>query len=141
MKYSILANATLAIAVILVSGSAMANADLAQGGLDHLTFTPEAFEAVNGILALRRSTEVVLGWVHSHPARSWCGRCSPEKRMVCPLQRPGFFSEDDVHVHETVFPRSYSVALVVTVLEEETQTTLFGYQDGVIKQRAFIVLP
>lgn len=104
-----------------------------------LAFTADTWTAVRDALDLRRSGEIWLGWHHSHPVREWCKKCPPESRKVCPL-RENFFSEDDVHLHRTVFPRAYSIALVVSLVDDETKFSMFGWREGAVKPRAFHVL-
>lgn len=86
----------------------------------------------------RGADEQILGWWHSHPARSWCRECPPEKRAACSLQQC-FFSAADREVHQAGFPRAYSVALVVTDAETGLHHDLYGWRDGEIADRAFLV--
>jgi len=51
-----------------------------------------------------------------------------------------FFSEDDVCLHETVFPAAYHTALVVTNTDEGLQHALFGWRHGMVGQRGFHIL-
>jgi proteasome lid subunit RPN8/RPN11 len=101
-----------------------------------LTFTPETWTDVQAALTLRGQEEIMLGWWHSHPVREWCRECPPEKRADCTLAR-GFLSEDDRLLHRTVFPRAYSVALVVNDLESGPTFSLFGWSRGLIAHREF----
>ncbi|MGQ0701889.1 MAG: hypothetical protein ACT4PM_02000 [Gemmatimonadales bacterium] len=101
-----------------------------------LTFTPATWTDVQAALTLRGREEIMLGWWHSHPVREWCKECPPEKRKVCVLGR-GFLSEDDRLLHRTVFPRAFSVALVVNDVEGGPTWSLFGWNRGVIEARDF----
>ena len=104
-----------------------------------LTFTPATWTDVQSALTLRNRDEAMLGWWHSHPVREWCKDCAPEKQAQCVLAR-GFLSEDDRRLHRTVFPRAYSVALVVNDLESGPTWSLFGWSRGVIASRDFITV-
>jgi len=105
-----------------------------------VTFTPETWTAVTGLINLRRSDEQMIGWFHSHPARHWCNaKCPPEARERCPLQRT-FFSADDCDVQRTVFSRANSVALLVTNTDAGLQHAAFAWRNGVIEQRGFHII-
>lgn len=112
----------------------------AQQELTSLTFTPETWSAVDAAVRLRGSEEIRLGWWHTHPAREWCKNCPEESRRVC--KRSGeFFSSDDVALHRTVFPRAYSVGLVVSDSYALGLTyPMFGWSHGLVEQRGFHVL-
>jgi len=101
-----------------------------------LTFTPETWSDVQAALTLRGQGEIMVGWWHSHPVWAWCKDCEPEKRAHCALAE-GFLSEDDRLLHRTVFPRAYSVALVVNDRESGTTFSLFGWNRGLIAGREF----
>ncbi|HTZ19305.1 MAG TPA: hypothetical protein VMC06_00355 [Opitutaceae bacterium] len=112
----------------------------ARGELSKLTFTADTWAAVQAAVTLRRSDEIMLGWWHSHPARFWCEKeCPPERRRACVLMR-SFFSEDDVCLHEAVFPAAYHTALVVTNTDDGLQHALFGWRRGAVGQRGFHIL-
>ena len=103
-----------------------------------LTFTADTFAAVNQSIAIRDRGEIMLGSAHSHPFL--CNPdCPPESRRVCPLMKD-FFSEEDIAMHTTVFPKAYTVALVVTVSDEGLRHALFAWNKGVIQQRGFYIL-
>lgn len=114
-------------------------ARLAEGEAQKLTFTPETWVAVQAALELRRSDEIWLGWWHSHPSRAnWCRDCPPARREQCPLMG-SFFSVDDEHLHRAVFGRAFMVALVVTDAESGLTHDLYGYREGVIASRGYLV--
>lgn len=111
----------------------------AEGASSKLTFTAECWADVRAAVALRRSDEVMLGWWHSHPAKAWCNpKCTPEQRRNCPLNHQ-FFSEEDIHLHQTVFPRAYQCALVVTHTESGMKHAMFGWRAGSVARRGFTV--
>jgi proteasome lid subunit RPN8/RPN11 len=111
-----------------------------------LTFTPETWTAADAALALRARGEIYAGWWHTHPAKHWCDDCPPEKRQRCKVSGlpPGdFFSAHDVALHRAVFPRAYSVALVISDgCEDAGRPTwrLFGWRYGMLMARGFHVL-
>lgn len=108
--------------------------------LTSLEFTPETWADVDAALALRGGTEMKLGWWHSHPARQWCKDCPVENRRVCKLSGE-FFSTQDTALHRTVFPRAYSIGLVVSDSYASGLTyPLFGWKNGTINQRGFHIL-
>ena len=102
-----------------------------------LSFTPATWTEVAAALELRTRGESMLGWWHSHPVREWCKDCPEEKRRQCSLAR-GFLSEDDRLLHRTVFPRAYSLALLVNDVEWDGPTfSLFGWSGGLVEAREF----
>jgi hypothetical protein len=105
-----------------------------------LTFTPSTWTDVQAALDLRRQDEIMVGWWHSHPVREWCKDCPSGKRADCALAR-GFFSEDDRLLHRTVFPRAYSIALVVNDLELGSTFSLFGWSGGLLVARPLALRP
>ena len=110
-------------------------ADLAQ-----LIFTPNTWAAARAALALRHQNEVMLGWWHSHPAKYFCmAECTPEKRRACPLTQ-NFFSGEDRQLHHTMFPKAYTVALVITLTDDGLKQAVFGWRTGMIRQRGFHIL-
>ncbi len=105
-----------------------------------LTFTADTWAAVDAALKLRGSSELMVGWFHSHPAKYWCStKCSLEERHKCPLSR-SFFSSEDCSLHRTVFPMGYCVALLVTNTEEGLRYAMFGWRDAILVQRGFHIL-
>lgn len=100
-----------------------------------LTFTAETWSELGAALAERRRSEIALGWYHSHPVHAWCAKCAPERRDVCGL-RNGFLSAEDRLLHRAVFPRAYSLALLVNQLTpHESTLSLFGWQRGLLTAR------
>ena len=120
-----------------VEVTAQIHARDAKGTSDRLTFTPEAWTSVASALELRARDEIMVGWWHSHPIHEWCKDCSHESRRTCPMARD-FFSAHDRALHRTVFPRAYSVALVVNDTGDGRLTlSAFGWRDGQIQVRGF----
>ncbi len=106
-----------------------------------LTFNDETWTDLGAAIGLRRAGEAMLGWWHSHPgSKYWCNpQCSPEARANCPFSK-NFFSHADAALHRMVFPRAFSVALVVTNTDAGLKYAMFGWRNGVIAQRGFSVL-
>jgi len=103
-----------------------------------LTFTHETWSAVQNALELRRSNEIQLGWFHYHPR--FCSKCPEEAQKRCAYARP-FFSGEDVHMHRTVFPRAFHIALLLSDLGgPELDASLFGWSQGVVTNRGFHIL-
>ncbi|MDQ2976158.1 MAG: Mov34/MPN/PAD-1 family protein [Acidobacteriota bacterium] len=107
--------------------------------LTKLTFTRETWTDVRAAQELRRRNEIMLGWWHSHPAREWCKDCSVESQRVCKMARD-FFSAHDHALHRAIFPKAYSIALVVNdVSFAEPSFSLFGWKDGALVPRGFFI--
>lgn len=112
----------------------------ADGSSTTLTFTPETWTDVRAALDLRGRDELMLGWWHSHPVKAWCEACPPERQRACPF-RQGFFSTDDRLLHRTMFPRAYSVALLLSDIADLGVTyRAFGWREGCVQPRGFFVL-
>ncbi len=114
-----------------------------QAGATHLTFTADTWTDVQTAITLRRRNEIMVGWWHSHPVKTWC-QCPRERQQHCPLAAE-FFSDDDDTFHRTVFPRAYSVGLVLSDVPSATETwttawALYGWRCGLVQARGFFVL-
>ena len=125
--------------VVYVRVTAQVPARHAEQSLTKLTFTPQVWAHVEAAIGLRKRNEIYLGWWHSHPARQWCKDCPIENRKRCKLSGE-FFSGDDAALHRCVFPRAYSVALVISDSYATGLTwPLFGWNRGVIMQRGYLI--
>lgn len=103
-----------------------------------LTFKPETWQALRSAMALRDAGEVLCGWQHAHP--EFCAACPPEARRACAYARP-FFSDEDVHMHRTIFANAFQVALLSSDLGEEAlDQSLFGWNRGVVAPRSFYIV-
>ncbi len=103
-----------------------------------LTFTPETWAAAGNAVELRKSDEIQVGWFHFHPR--FCSKCPAEAQQVCAWGRP-FFSGEDVHMHRTIFPRAFHIALLLSDLgDAELDASLFGWNRGVVTNRGFQIL-
>lgn len=108
-----------------------------------LTFTADTFAAAKAAIALRRRDEIWLGWWHAHPVFHWTQSSSDKPTASTSLA--GFFSAEDCALHRTIFPRAYSVALVVSDRQCEDGTwelsnAMFGWRNGAIEHRGFHIL-
>jgi len=53
-----------------------------------------------------------------------------------------FFSSQDEALHRTVFPKAFSLALVVSeIAEDDRRIALFGWRRGRVEQRGFHIKP
>lgn len=126
---------------LFVVVSAQIPATRTNAGSTSLTFTSETWADVRAALDLRRSGEIMLGWWHSHPVRSWCASCPDDKRRSCSALSCFFSSQDEV-LHRTVFPKAFSLALVVSeIAEDDRRIALFGWRRGRVEQRGFHIKP
>jgi hypothetical protein len=106
-----------------------------------LTFTADTWTEVRSVLELRRRRELMLGWWHSHPVREWCKQCPEERQRVCALA-DGFLSDHDRLLHRAVFPRAFTLALVVSdVAFGSPRVAAFGWRSGMLERRGFHRLP
>jgi hypothetical protein len=102
-----------------------------------LTFTHDTWTAAQAAIDLRGRNELLLGWWHCHPVHAWCKNCPPEKRGVCPLAH-GFLSIDDCRLHRTVFPRAYTLALLIShISESNLPHSLYGWRGGRLECRGY----
>jgi hypothetical protein len=121
---------------LFLNVSALIEAPASKATEVSLHLGPEAFAAVERILALRKLDENIVGWWHKHPF--FCARCPAERRRVCAFRAP-FFSEADRDVHRTLFPQAHSQALLITDLgEDRPSINLFAWRQGRIEARNFI---
>lgn len=99
------------------------------------TFTPETWAAASDAIALRRRNEKMVGWWHFH---GWfCRKCSKQAQESCVYSRP-FFSEEDVHLHRTVFGRATNVALLVSDFGPRGQeVAVYGWRDAEVVRRGY----
>jgi len=110
-----------------------------EAGTGSFTFTPETWAAVDTALALRGGTETNVGSFHSHP--NFCARCPEEQQRVCAFGNP-FFSDDDKHLHRTIFPRGHQIALLISHLPGRGHVpALFGWRDAMVASRGYYELP
>jgi hypothetical protein len=107
-----------------------------EADLTTLRFTAETWTQVQSTLDLRGREEIMLGWWHSHPKQAWCKQCPDDKQADCQLLCD-FFSAHDRRLHRAVFPRAYSIALVVNDMADGHTYSLFGWRKGQIELRGF----
>lgn len=111
------------------------------GELTRLSFTPDTWTAVRAAIELRNQGEMLLGWWHSHPVKHWkCKDCPVEKQRTCSLAQ-GFLSEHDRLVHQAVFSRAWSLAMVLNdVAFAAPSFSLFGWNRGMIEPRGYYIM-
>jgi hypothetical protein len=128
-------------AEICVAITALIPARHTVGHSTKLTFTSETWTDVRRAVELRGRGEIVLGWFHSHPQHAWCREkgCPLEQQRQCP-SAVGFFSVDDGALHRTMFPRAFTVALVMTHSARGILARLFGWRAGLLEARGYQVL-
>jgi hypothetical protein len=112
-----------------------------RSGVTKLTFTAETWTAVQAAINLRRRSEVMLGWWHSHTyMKETCKNCEKAKDKTCSATAL-FMSDVDCAFHRTVFPRAYSVAVVVSDNPCTGMSwALFGWRGGMIVARGCHIL-
>jgi proteasome lid subunit RPN8/RPN11 len=126
---------------VFVEITALIQARHTVGAATKLTFTSDTWTDVRGAVALRHRDEQVLGWYHSHPQDTWCRErgCPPDQQQRC-TAADGFFSDDDLALHRTMFPRAFTVALVMTRSIKGVMPRLFGWRAGAFVPRGYRVL-
>ncbi len=110
----------------------------AKSQLTRLTFSPQTWTELEEGVKARGKNEVWLGWWHSHSffknAIETGGAAGAEEEYESRGSRVAraFLSEEDVLLHRSVFPRAYSVALLLTDSPRwGLSWTLFGWRgDG-----------
>jgi len=122
---------------LLVEVTAHVPARLAEEELASLTFTPNTWSDVDTVIDARGRNEIYLGWYHHHPATEW-GRSLGESEQAGGSHAAGaFLSAEDVALHRTVFPRAWSVALLLC---DNRHFVLFGWRHGMVTPRKFHVV-
>lgn len=107
-----------------------------------LAFTPQTWAAASDALRLRNRDEILLGYFHSHPVKTWCkGKsCSLEAQKSCRFARD-FFSADDEDVMRAAFPSPWCVAIVANdVAFADVTFSMFSNREGQMRPRGFYVL-
>jgi proteasome lid subunit RPN8/RPN11 len=105
-----------------------------------LTFTAETWAAVRAAIALRKRSELMIGWWHYHPDFCRLKNCPVERRRTCTLSS-AFFSAEDVHLHRTCFPRAYQVAVLISDSTAEGLTqAMYGWRQGMVAERGMYVV-
>lgn len=122
---------------VFVEVTAQVPAEHARADSRSLEFTPRTWTAIRSVMDRRGRAELMVGWWHSHPVRHWCRNCPPGRQRRCHLAKD-FLSDHDRHLHRTVFPRAYSVALVMNdVSFSDVTHSLFGWKEGRLETRGY----
>jgi hypothetical protein len=107
-------------------------------GAARLTFTADSWAAAQAAIDLRGRDELMCGWWHFHP--NFCRKCPEETRRKCVLSGP-FFSSEDIHMHKTIFPRAFQIALLVSDQgRKPLEVSFFGWRHGMVVSRGCDVL-
>ena len=111
-----------------------------QSELTRLTFTADTWTTAQAAINLRRADELMVGWWHSHSyMKETCKDCEKRREQSCKAGA-AFMSGEDCLLHRTVFPRAYSVALVISDSPcSGVSWGLFGWKRGVVAARGFHV--
>jgi proteasome lid subunit RPN8/RPN11 len=131
---------------LFLEATALIPAEHTRQDAARLTFTAETWAACDAAVTLRGRGEEYVGWFHSHPGHQWCSQCPDERRTQCKTAGKSagdFFSIHDEALHRTVFPRAYSIALVLsTNCEAPAKPTcrLYGWRHGMVARRGFHIL-
>lgn len=117
----------------------------AAGELTKLTFTPETWAAVHAAVEARGSDEILVGWHHSHPVDHWASAKEAGEEegvgMGPAALRGDHFSEQDRHLHRTIFPSAFCVGLVAYLIGGTARNfSLFGWRMGLLEHRGFQIL-
>jgi hypothetical protein len=114
----------------------------AKSQLTRLSFGPQTWTDLDGAVNGRGKNEVWLGWWHSHSFfKKAIGAEGEEETAGESRVARAFLSEEDVLLHRSVFPRAYSVALLLTDSPRwGLSWTLFGWRGGMVAQRGFHVV-
>jgi hypothetical protein len=133
-----------ASAEIFIEITAQIPAD-ARSELTRLSFTPDTWSHVHSAVQARGGGEIWLGWWHSHSFfkhrdEKRPGEVQTEDQAAKQSAIP-FLSSEDRLLHRTVFPRAYSVALLITDSPTNGMSWgLFGWQSTDIARRSFHVI-
>ena len=105
-----------------------------------LTFTPETWSAFQDEIENRGHSEIYLGWWHSHSyLKEVCGKCE-QKDKNC-QNHAAFLSQEDRHLHRTVFSAAYNLALVLSDAPcSGLICALYGWREGSLNLRGFNVM-
>jgi hypothetical protein len=128
------------LAAIFARVSAQLPARHVEATAGSLTFTSETWTDVRAALDLRKQEELMLGWWHSHVVgKALCKDCPVERQKNCRLAKD-FYSPHDHVLHRAIFPKAFSLGLVVNdVAFSDPTFSLFGWKQGVLEPRGFYV--
>ena len=125
---------------IFLEVTAQIAASHTQSSSTKLTFTADTWAAVHAAIALRKRSELMLGWWHYHPDFCRLKNCPVERRRTCTLSNT-FFSVEDVHLQRTCFQRAYQIAVLIS---DSTATgltsSMYGWRQGMVVERGMYVM-
>jgi hypothetical protein len=113
----------------------------AHSQLTRLSFSPDTWSDAQAALDLRGKGEAWLGWWHSHSfLKKEVATERDDPVSGDRVARP-FLSEEDHLLHRTIFPRAFSLALLLTDAPRSGLSwTMFGWRAGLIARRDFHVI-
>jgi hypothetical protein len=113
----------------------------AQGALTKLSFNADTWSSVQSAIDQRSTKELWLGWWHSHSyTKHESSKPQAAEGAASRGRQPAsaFLSEEDRLLHRTIFPRAYSIALLITDSPDSGMSwAAFGWRGGMIVGRAF----
>ena len=113
----------------------------ARSQLTRLSFTPDTWSDLQAAVNLRGRRESWLGWWHSHSFSKRKAKTNGQGESSATQSARPFLSEEDHTLHRTVFPRAYSLALLMTDSPRSGLCwTMFGWRAGTIARRDFHVI-
>jgi proteasome lid subunit RPN8/RPN11 len=108
----------------------------ARSQLTRLSFTPDTWSQAQAAVEARGRNEIWLGWWHSHAF--FKEKMAAENEIASHPSTAPFLSSDDLRLHRSVFPRAYSLALLITDAPDSGMSwTMFGWQNATVSQRGF----
>jgi hypothetical protein len=109
--------------------------------LTKLSFTPDTWTDVQAAVDRRNRGERWLGWFHSHSfEHERADKTEPRDSSARQIATP-FLSEEDCRLHRVIFPRAFSIALLITDSPQSGMSwSTFGWRAGHLSHRAFHVV-
>jgi len=113
----------------------------ARSQLTRLSFSPDTWSVVQALINRRDQNEVWLGWWHSHSFFKQEDSSELDDPATTRRSAQPFLSDEDLRLHRTVFPRAYSLALLMTDSPHRGMSwTMFGWRLGTVVRRDFHVI-
>ncbi|MHC5109535.1 MAG: M67 family metallopeptidase [Planctomycetota bacterium] len=116
-------------------------AEHAEGRQTRFTFTTDSWASIRRQIAQRKRHELLVGWWHSHPVRSWCRTSGRSQRDQGDFELMNVFSRTDVEAHAQICPQAWGIALLMSNSMDGVEPSMFGWRDACVQSRGFHVLP
>lgn len=125
---------------VFLEVTAQLPAEHARSELASLTFTADTWNAAQSAIDFRGRDEQMLGWWHSHSfMKKTCKECQSKEKGTCHTGA-AFMSDEDCHLHRSIFQRAYNVALVLADGPCSGLTyAMYGWRHGIVSARGFYV--